>query len=218
VANVQNNQIYKKDLQLLYDLIDMVGALSRWSSGKMVVTAQGVTFDGKRIDSELAGVMMRCLEDSDEKGLEKFSRFFEKLEESHSFRVNKNLFNFVTKTGLRIDGDGDIIALKVVRNNYLDKYTGTMKNNPGLTVEMPRSKVDDRDNVTCSHGLHICAPGYVRHFSSSSGGDRLVEVKVDPRDIVSVPTDYNFDKCRCCKYIVLGDVSQAYGRELYNTK
>ena len=55
---------------------------------------------------------------------------------------------------------------------------------------------------TCSYGLHFCSEGYLRHF----GGDRVVILKINPRDVVSIPTDYNNTKGRCCRYEVIGEV------------
>lgn len=217
VKEAKDGRILKSKLSVLHDLIDLKAGLKRWSNGRVEVTETGgVLVDGKKLHGKLADVLLRCLKDGDMGGLERFAKFHTKVIEALSFKVTTRLFEFITKTGLRIDEDGDIIALKVVRANYLDKHSGTFDNSPGKTVSMPRNSVDDRDEVTCSNGLHVCAPGYIQHFSSRSGGDRLVECKVDPRDFVSVPVDYNFDKARVCKYIVLKDVSQAYKKELYN--
>lgn len=218
IANVKNQQIYSKDLETLFDLIDLKSSLAKFSQGRVVVDDTGVKVDGKPLHGSLANVMMNTLKTGDMTRLTAFAKFHDKMMEAISFKVTKRLFEFVSKTGLKIDDDGDIIALKVVRGNYLDKHSGTFDNTPGKTCEVARNQVDDDDNKTCSYGLHVCAPGYIKEFSSRSGGDKLVEVKVDPRDFVAIPPDYNFDKARCCKYIVLKDVSKAYKTELYNTK
>ena len=31
-------------------------------------------------------------------------------------------------------------------------------------------------------------------------------LKINPRDVVSIPTDYNDSKGRCCRYEVIGEV------------
>jgi hypothetical protein len=67
---------------------------------------------------------------------------------------------------------------------------------------MPRNKVDDNQNNTCSYGLHFCSEGYLKHF----GGARTVIVKINPRDVVSIPNDYNQTKGRTCRYEVIGEV------------
>jgi hypothetical protein len=67
---------------------------------------------------------------------------------------------------------------------------------------MARNKVDDNQNNTCSQGLHFCSEGYLKHF----GGARTVIVKINPRDVVSIPNDYNQTKGRACRYEVIGEV------------
>ena len=72
---------------------------------------------------------------------------------------------------------------------------------------MNRADVDDDSQNTCSRGLHACASSYLGNFYSNSPDARVVVVKVDPKDVVSVPYDYNFSKMRVCRYEVLADVT-----------
>jgi len=72
-------------------------------------------------------------------------------------------------------------------------------------VDMPRNKVQDDPSITCSYGLHFCSLEYVRCFS----GHHLMVLKINPKDIVSIPTDYNNTKGRCCRYTVVGELEQA---------
>ena len=69
-------------------------------------------------------------------------------------------------------------------------------------VSMPRQAVDDNPNNTCSHGLHVCSYEYLKNFT----GERLVVCKVNPRDVVSIPTDYNHTKMRVCRYEVIQEI------------
>jgi hypothetical protein len=64
--------------------------------------------------------------------------------------------------------------------------------------------VDDDANRTCSSGLHFCSQDYLSHFGGSDS--RVVIVKINPRDVVSIPTDYDFSKGRCSRYEVIGEV------------
>jgi hypothetical protein len=38
------------------------------------------------------------------------------------------------------------------------------------------------------------------------GGARTVIVKINPRDVVSIPTDYDNSKGRACRYEVIGEI------------
>jgi hypothetical protein len=77
-----------------------------------------------------------------------------------------------------------------------------MNNSVGEIVEMERNEVDDNKDRTCSTGLHFCSQDYLNHF----GGERVVIVKINPRDVVSIPSDYNDSKGRACRYEVVGEL------------
>ena len=87
----------------------------------------------------------------------------------------------------------------------MDVYTGTIDNRVGNVVSMPRNQVDDLSERTCSHGLHVCSIGYLTHYT----GERLVAVKVNPRDIVSIPKDYENSKMRVCEYTVVQELDMS---------
>jgi len=105
---------------------------------------------------------------------------------------------------LPITSDGYFLAYKKVRPDFLDIHSGTMNNAPGQVVEMERNEVDDDQNRTCSAGLHFCSQEYLNHFGDSTS--RTVIVKINPCDVVSIPTDYNNAKGRACRYEVIGEL------------
>jgi len=63
---------------------------------------------------------------------------------------------------------------------------------------MNRDNVNPDANETCSHGLHVGAFAYANTFS-----ELLLEVEVNPKDVVAVPPDYNNQKMRVCEYKVI---------------
>lgn len=74
-------------------------------------------------------------------------------------------------------------------------------------VSMPRNMVDDNKNVDCSIGLHFCSLKYITdYFRVKEKNDRIVIVRVDPADVVSIPTDCNHTKGRTCAYAVIGEL------------
>jgi hypothetical protein len=79
-----------------------------------------------------------------------------------------------------------------------------MSNAPGNVVEMERNTVDDNMNNTCSTGLHFCSKEYLAHFGGHDS--RTVILKINPRDVVSIPADYNATKGRTCRYEVIGEL------------
>ncbi len=67
---------------------------------------------------------------------------------------------------------------------------------------MPRNEVDENSEVTCSQGLHVASYSYMDHYP----GERIVICKVNPKDVVAVPADYNNAKMRVSGYEVVGEV------------
>jgi hypothetical protein len=97
------------------------------------------------------------------------------------------------------------LAYKKVREDYKDIHSGTMDNSVGQIVEMERNQVDDDKDRTCSTGLHFCSKDYLPYFGTGPGS-RVVILKINPADVVSIPSDYNDSKGRACKYEVIGEM------------
>jgi hypothetical protein len=130
-------------------------------------------------------------------------KFWAKLKNNPSFNSRQMLFKFLEHNGHPITTEGNFIAYRAVRSDFLDKHTGTMDNSVGNVVEVSRSQVDDNPNNVCSHGLHVATLCYAQSFGS--GEDRMLDVEVDPTDVVAVPTDYNGTKMRVCKFKVVAE-------------
>uniref|UniRef100_A0A6M3KUF6 Uncharacterized protein n=1 Tax=viral metagenome TaxID=1070528 RepID=A0A6M3KUF6_9ZZZZ len=146
-------------------------------------------------------------------------KFLENLIENPSKHSVDELFSFLQIHHLTITDDGCFLAYKCVKEDYLDKFSGKYDNHPGAVMEMSRNQVDDNLNHACSHGFHVGALGY----SGPDGwyyreGDRVIIVKVNPKDVVCVPTDSNFQKVRVCRYEVVGDFQGELNRARYSGK
>lgn len=128
--------------------------------------------------------------------------FLENVEENVSSRAVNELYDFLEYGQMPITSDGHFLAYKRIRSDWKDCHSGTIDNSIGQVVSMPRNKVDDDSNRTCSHGLHVCSLEYLRHFY----GERVVACKINPRDVVSVPRDYNNTKMRVCRYEVVAEL------------
>ncbi|GAG22381.1 unnamed protein product, partial [marine sediment metagenome] len=81
--------------------------------------------------------------------------------------------------------------------------SGKFKNTPGSHHRMRRNKVDDDRTKLCSFGFHVGTAGYARGFYR--GTSRLVLVKFNPRDAVSVYSDISANKIRVCEYEVVSE-------------
>ena len=187
---------------------EVIEKVKEWSDGKLEIKNGVVRWEGTALQGRLAKVLIATAQSGDTEALSRFGLFIDKVNQAISYKVTNRLFDFLDANNLRIDNEGDIVGFKVVRANYTDKHTGTFDNSVGQVVSMPRNQVDDRDEVTCSNGLHFCSYDYIKSFSSN--GDRLVLVKVDPRDFVSCPIDYGSTKARICRYKVIEDVTTKF--------
>jgi len=136
-------------------------------------------------------------------------KFAVKLFANPSESSVRQLYKYLVKNQFPICEDGDFIAYRKVTDNFTDFRTGNFNNSVGSTVEMKREDVDPDPNVTCSRGLHAANWDYV-HNSYYAGQGRIVAMKINPADVVSVPTDYNDAKMRVCKFYVLEEVKAEY--------
>lgn len=133
-------------------------------------------------------------------------RFWKRLCKNPLKSAQNELILFVQSNNICITEDGMLVLYKYVNDDFKDSYSRTFDNSPGKIVEMPREAVDaDRTN-TCSNGLHVCSWNYL---INSCYGKRVVEVLVDPVDVVSIPSDYNNAKMRCCKYEVVREITKS---------
>lgn len=180
--------------------------------GRLKVKDGVVTLDhnGKDypVHNTITKRLVRTLEQDGEipEGLSHIVNFLDRLMDNPSSSSVQELYDFLDVCELPITPEGNFIAYKVVTNDYKDKYTQKHDNSVGTPVSMPRNMVDDNRNVTCSRGLHICSIEYVPAFHSQ--GDKIVAVEVNPKDVVSVPTDYNNSKARVCEYKVIADITE----------
>lgn len=150
---------------------------------------------------------------------EPLMQFVNNLYKNPSATAIKELYGFSEASNLPITTDGCFIAYKIINNNYTDCYTSTIDNSIGQVVEMMRGSVDDNRNNTCSTGLHFCSKDYLKHYGSSRRDtDRCVLVKINPADVVSIPSDYNNAKGRTCRYEVVGEITDNSWRETLSEK
>jgi hypothetical protein len=95
---------------------------------------------------------------------------------------------------------------------FTDWYSGTTQVRLGGTVSMDRSSVDCNPNNTCSAGLHIGAPEYVKGFGGTNSA--YLACLVNPMNVCSIPADYSFQKMRVCEYYAYGMVDLDKGMEI----
>ena len=194
--------IKAQDWDLVKDIIEPKKVVLNYGKGNVSIQGEELFWKGKPLHNTMATRMITMLQDGFP--IEPMVNFMENLYQNPSKRSVDELYNFLEKSQLPITPDGHFLAYKKVRANYMDCHTGTMDNSVGKIVEMERNEVDDNKDRTCSAGLHFCSLGYLGHF----GGERIMIVKINPRDVVSIPSDYNDTKGRACRYEVIGELNK----------
>lgn len=207
-----NNKEYNK----IEDLVNLSKAIDSFGKGKLEVNKGIVKYNGQQLHGCIVDSILGLLKDGF--SVEPIVNFLDNLQNNPSNRAINELYGFLEYGKLPITDDGCFLTYKKVRNDFKDIHSGTFDNSVGKTCEMPRNKVDDNPNNTCSNGLHVCSYEYTKSFGDSTS--RLVLCKVNPADVVSIPVDYNNTKMRCCKYVVVAEVNDKSdvlkGKSLYN--
>lgn len=196
-------------LDAIPELVDITRSLEGMVEGMEL--RDGLLYDnGEALPAQLSDRILRFRDE----GLTfaPLFKFWANLKQNPSFNSRLALYKFLEHNGHPLTEEGEFIAYRGVTEDFKDKHTKTFDNAPGAVCEMPREKVDDNPNNTCSHGLHVACFEYAKSF-----GEKLVEVKVNPKDVVTVPTDYNGTKMRVCRFEVVQEVQEMNTQELYGT-
>ena len=179
------------------------------TTGEFQVKNDEVYYGTYKLPPILGQRLLQLIKNHAEDALKSMKAFVSNLMQNPSNRSVEQLLRFLEHKSLGITEDGYFTAYKTVRHDYLDKHSGTLDNTPGKTVTIQRNLVDDDPSSACSTGLHVGSLAYAGpNGSFRSGNDKCVMVKVNPRDVVSVPLDCNEQKMRVCEYLVLCDVTE----------
>jgi len=220
------------DWDKVKESIEPKKAIIAYGKGNLSVQDGEVYWKGEVFSSYQTGKMVEMLESGF--SIEPLANFTENVMKNPSRRAVYELYPFLEKGGMPITPDGHFLAYKKVNDNYFDVHSRTVLNKPyglmvdndlkwiaegsagkkkevtvsienGVTVvSMERNEVNDDKDQTCSEGLHFCSKEYLRSF----GGDRTVILKINPADVVSIPSDYNNSKGRTCRYEVIGELNE----------
>ena len=200
----------------LLELVDIEKAVATFSDGQVSIVNGKVMFEGEEVHGSISKRIIEFMS----KGLpfQPLVKFLENLMENPSMQSQQELYDFLEHENLPITEDGCFLAYKAVNSDFKDKWKGTFDNKVGQVCEMRRAKVDDNRKVGCSQGLHAGALNYVANYGNVDAGDNIVIVKINPEDVVSVPSDCNCEKLRTCKYEVVGLYQGELPKPLYKAE
>jgi hypothetical protein len=217
------------------DLVDVMLAVTKrvsQLSERVSIKGRTVLFDGDPIHGELSEVLFELFEAGNPESMRPVVNFLEKASTNPSGKSVNDLYRWITKGDLIIHEDGDFLAYKGcrvgadgVRTSIHNSGTafvngeeinGYIPNPDGAVITMPRSDVDDNMHEACSTGLHAGTYAYAAKFLSwHSGPQEMLLVKINPRDVVSVPTDDLDQKLRTCRYVVQEVIEERQTSRVY---
>jgi hypothetical protein len=195
--------IKANDQELVRELINPRAIVVKYAKGNVSINGDEFMWRDTPMNTTLGNKMIAMLKEGFP--VDPLVEFMHNLMQNPSKRAVDELYGFLEKGQLPITPDGYFLAYKKVNDNYTDCHTGKISNHVGAVVEMERNAVDDNRDQTCSTGLHFCSQEYLKSF----GGARTMILKINPRDVVSIPKDYNDSKGRCCRYEVIGELDAA---------
>lgn len=188
-----------RDEVMLLGLIDIANKVNTFSAGKVKIVDGEVYVGNEIVHNLVADRIMELIGMGQD--FDFMAKFLENLMLNPSYQSRQELYLFLENGNMPITDDGRFLAFKWVQHNYRDVHSGTFDNSVGKICKMDRQKVDDNRQNTCSAGLHVCTHAYTKF------GERLMVVAVNPRDVVSVPYDYDNAKMRVSEYEVLYEVN-----------
>lgn len=187
--------VNSKDIAAVLKVIDMATTVKEFTNGMVTVKDGQVFLDGAVLHDVIADRILEMY--NQEIDFTFMVKFLENLTQNPSQQSRNELYLFLENGNMPLTEDGRFLAYKWVNNDYTDCHTGSFDNSVGKIHKMERRNVDDDRRNTCSNGFHVCTHGYTKF------GSKLMVVAVNPRDVVSVPIDYNNAKMRVAEYEVM---------------
>jgi len=206
--------VIKDDPQVfgLFDLAEQARQAFEKVSDRISISDGRVYVDGELVDNSLSAQISRF----QKQGIYDFVplvNFYEKVLQNRNGNSREQLYTWLNDRNFTITEDGDFIAYKGLKDDLTSVHSGeaivdgqtvygNVPNSVGSIVEMPRNRVNANAFEGCSTGLHAGTWEYASSFAP-----RVVKVKINPRDVVSVPQDCDFQKLRTCRYEVLAEIA-----------
>lgn len=184
-------------------LIDVRQAITQFTSGRVKIVGNELYVNDIPLHDALSSRIMEIFKTGMD--IVPLVNFLNNIQENPDESAREELYLFLEACDLPITEDGHFLAYKYVNADYKDCHTGAFDNSVGAKPSMDRALCDTDRHRTCSTGLHFCSLDYL---GDRRGSDiyHIMVVKVNPRDVTAVPSDYNNTKGRCCTYEVIEEL------------
>lgn len=214
-----------ESVKALVNSLHVAGTKLAALTDRVSITSFGVFFDGDPLRSELAAVLTQLLEENKEDDLTAVAKFLENAAANQTMEGIDAMYRWITNGDLVLTKDGTFLAYKGVyfEGDEITSITsgtamvdgvvheGRIPNPIGSVISMPRSEVTALTSVACGPGLHAGTYSYANGF----GHGKLILVEINPRDVVSVPSDSSCQKLRVSKYKVIKKIDKRIESPIY---
>lgn len=218
-AHLENTPHGEHDLDKIEEWLDLRKFIAVATHGLVEVSNNEVRFNGNTVTNSLATRILEHLSRKIE--FNPLIQFMDNLMRNPDKGLVDDAFAWLEAGDMPITEDGHLIAYKGVdadyRSHHADVDGTRYRHKVGDKPKMPRSRCDPDRTNTCSRGLHFCSYGYLAH-GYFGGRDRVVIVKINPKDLTAIPTDYGRQKGRCCTYSVVGEIPREDFEDIYGGK
>src|SRR5579871_1338995 len=118
------------------NLVSVAQAMANKSKGNVVVKDGDLLVRGVKVPAELARKIQKFIDE----GLpyQPLVKFAENLQSNPSFRAVNELFQFLENNDHPFTENGNFIAYKRVKSDFMDIHSGTFDNHPGQVPSVPR--------------------------------------------------------------------------------
>lgn len=194
--------------------------------GRVAIRNGRVYFDDDLMDNALTKAIIAFYDEGED--FTPLVRFFDNVMANPQPESREQFYRWVEHHDFPISDEGEIVAYKSVASTGGDTYlsissgrafvngtevNGRIPQKVGDIVTMPRSEVQHDPHVACHVGLHAGTWDYASTFS----GDTVMFVRINPRDVVSVPHDCTSQKVRVCRYEIIGFAENEYEGARFRT-
>lgn len=206
----------------LFDVVSGIAHRFNTITDRVSFDGENIMWDGDPVHSVLAEQLQRAIEDGNSDNYTALAKFWEKLESNPNQHSREQAYDWLACHKFQITPEGDVVGFKGVESDGHGGYQSTwasqvagvpsayvdgtplaekikVPNKVGTVVTMPRSEVVHDPSVACNRGLHVSTRSYAASYGRSGA---ILEVHVNPRDIVSVPSDGRGEKVRCSRYYI----------------
>lgn len=211
-ASLAGEFIIEQDILDLFDIAAAVSRRFERLSERVTVENGEILFDGDPCQPGLSKQILRFMDEGED--FMPLVHFMEKIENNPDAHSKTQAWDWLNNHDFTLTDDGDVVAYKGVypdgNDGFRSGHRGTaavndvlyenayIPNAVGDVVTMARTSVAWDPRSACSAGLHVGTFEYARCYAQGA----MLRVIVNPRDIVSVPTDAAGQKIRVCRYKV----------------